>query len=61
MEVSDDPDWMVAAFGSLWVLRGDGEVHRIDPKTGDVVAEIDPGRFQEPLCYDDQVLVELKR
>jgi sugar lactone lactonase YvrE len=47
---SDDPDWMVAAFDSLWVLRGDGEVHRIHPETGEVIAKIDPGRFQEPLC-----------
>lgn len=34
----------VAAFGSIWMLNGlDGPICRIDPATGEVVAEIDTG------------------
>ena len=42
-EVSDDPDWMVSAYGSLWVKRDNGTVNRIDPQTGRTTAEIPPG------------------
>ena len=37
------PDWMVSAFGSLWVKRDDGGVVRIDPGTGKVIAQVAPG------------------
>lgn len=37
---SRGPDWMVSAFGSLWVKRDDGIVVRIDPESSKIVAEI---------------------
>jgi streptogramin lyase len=49
--ISDEPDWMVEAFGSLWTIRGTGDVIRVDPDAGKVVAEISPpGDFAAPLC-----------
>ena len=36
--------WRMPAFGSLWdVDRGSGDVHRIDPRTGEIVATIPVG------------------
>jgi streptogramin lyase len=37
------PDWMVPAFGSLWVKRDDMGVVRVNPKTGKVAARVDTG------------------
>ncbi|HEX2127644.1 MAG TPA: hypothetical protein VHF58_00335 [Solirubrobacterales bacterium] len=48
--ISDGPDWMTAAFGSLWVKRDNGAVDRVDPETGEVLAEISPGPFKPPVC-----------
>jgi sugar lactone lactonase YvrE len=44
------PDWMVSAFGSLWVKTDDGTVLRLDPDTGKEIAQIVAGPFDEPLC-----------
>ena len=42
---------MVAAFGSVWSLRGNGDVIRIDPESGRVDATIaNPYGFKPPLC-----------
>ena len=51
LELPDEPDWMVDAFGSLWTIKGNGDIVRIDPDSGEVLAEISPpGDFDEPLC-----------
>ncbi len=50
IEIEDGPDWMVGAFGSLWVKRDNGVVDRIDPANGQVITEISAGEFEEPLC-----------
>jgi streptogramin lyase len=51
LELPDEPDWMVDAFGSLWTIKGNGDIVRIDPESGKVVAEISPpGEFSDPLC-----------
>lgn len=51
IRTTDEPDWMVAAFGSLWTIRGNGDVLRIDPQEGRVVATIEnPFGFKPPLC-----------
>jgi streptogramin lyase len=50
LSLPDEPDWMVVAFGSLWTLKGNGDVLRIDPETGEVLAVIREGEFEEPLC-----------
>jgi DNA-binding beta-propeller fold protein YncE len=50
LSLPDEPDWMVVAFDSLWTLKGNGDVLRIDPDTGKVLAEISEGEFSEPLC-----------
>jgi streptogramin lyase len=45
------PDWMVEAFGSLWVKRDDGAVVRVDPATGRIAAEIPaPGPPSQHVC-----------
>jgi streptogramin lyase len=44
------PDWMVFAFGSLWVKRDDGRVVRVDPETSKVLAEIGPGPLGQHSC-----------
>jgi len=44
------PDWMVSAFGSLWVKRDDGAVTRVDPETGKVIAETGPSRPPAEIC-----------
>lgn len=48
--ITEGPDWMAFGFGSLWVKRDSGIVNRVDPKTGEVIAEISPGPFKNPLC-----------
>lgn len=51
IKTTDEPDWMVDAFGSLWTIRGNGDVLRIDPGNGRVIATIEnPFGFKPPLC-----------
>ena len=51
ISIPDEPDWMVAAFGSLWSIRGNGDVVRIDPESGRIIADIpNPFGFKPPLC-----------
>jgi streptogramin lyase len=50
IEILDDPDWMVVAFGSIWMQRGNGNVFRLDPQTGKEVATFPAGPFSNPLC-----------
>jgi hypothetical protein len=50
IEISDGPDWMVAAFESLWVKRDNGTVNRVDPANNKVLAEIGSGPFEQPVC-----------
>ena len=51
VKIPDEPDWMVDAFGSLWTIRGNGDVLRLDPGSGRVVATIEnPFGFKPPLC-----------
>ena len=51
IKTTDEPDWMVDAFGSLWTIRGNGDVLRIDPGSGRVIATIEnPFGFKPPLC-----------
>lgn len=45
----DGADWMIPAFGSLWVKRGDGDVIRVNPD-GVVVARIRSGGFSGTVC-----------
>ena len=49
VEISDEPDWLAAGFGSVWALRGNGSVARISPR-GKVQADIDPELYQPPPC-----------
>ncbi len=49
-EIPAGPDWLVDAFGSLWVARDDGIVVRIDPEAGEVEAEISESSPARPLC-----------
>ena len=42
-KLTGNPDWMVAAFGSLWVKLDFGPVLRVDPVTAEIVAEVDVG------------------
>jgi streptogramin lyase len=51
LKIPEEPDWMVAAFGSVWSLRGNGDVVRIDPESGKVDDTIaNPFGFEPPLC-----------
>lgn len=51
VRTTDEPDWMVYAFGSVWTIRGNGDVLRIDPANGSVIATIkNPSGFKPPLC-----------
>jgi len=51
IQTTDEPDWMVEAFKSLWTIRGNGDVLRIDPGNGRVIATIEnPFGFKPPLC-----------
>ncbi len=43
------PDWMTVGFGSLWVKRDNNVVVRLAPD-GNILATMDPGVFQEPVC-----------
>ena len=48
--IPDGPDWMVEAFGSLWVKRDNGGVVRVDPDTGKPLARIAPSASGGHLC-----------
>jgi hypothetical protein len=50
LEVHIGPDWMAAAFDSVWVKRDDGHVSRLDAATGAVQAEIDTSVTSDELC-----------
>ena len=51
LSIPDEPDWMVAAFGSVWSILGNGDVVRIDPESGRVDDTIaNPFGFEPPLC-----------
>ena len=44
LEIPDEPDYMAAGFGSVWVTRGEAAVvDRIDPETNEVVSSIEVG------------------
>ncbi len=43
------PDWMAVGFGSLWVKRDNNVVVRLAPD-GTILATIDPGVFEQPVC-----------
>jgi virginiamycin B lyase len=44
LEIEGEPDWMVAGYGSLWVLRDEAAaVDRIDPASNEVVATVEVG------------------
>jgi hypothetical protein len=49
-EIPGGPDWMVAAFDSLWVKLDSGEVVRVDPEASEMVAEIGEIKGQGHLC-----------
>lgn len=49
VEISDEPDWLTAGFGSVWAIRGNGSVARLSPR-GKVQADIDPDLYQPPPC-----------
>jgi streptogramin lyase len=40
LEIPEGPDWLVSAFGSLWVKQDSGGVVRVDPETGKVIARV---------------------
>jgi streptogramin lyase len=50
VRITDGPDWLVSAFGSIWVKRDDGKVVRVDPASGKQIAEISTGPFVPPPC-----------
>jgi hypothetical protein len=50
VRITDGPDWLVSAFGSIWVKRDDGKVVRVDPGRGKQLAEISTGPFVPPPC-----------
>ena len=51
LKIPEEPDWMVDAFGSLWTIRGNGDVLRLDPESGRVIATVEnPFGFEPPLC-----------
>jgi DNA-binding beta-propeller fold protein YncE len=41
VDLTGNPDWMAAAAGSVWVKRDDGVVTRLDPGSGEIIADID--------------------
>lgn len=44
LTINDQPDWMVAEAGSIWVTRDEAAaVDRIDPETNEVVATVEVG------------------
>lgn len=48
LTIAEGPDWMVSAFGSLWVKQDSGGVLRVDPETGKVIARIAPDSPGDP-------------
>lgn len=50
LEIAGQPDWMVGAFGSLWIKEDAGPVRRVDPRSGEEFARIQPPTFGEPAC-----------
>ena len=50
LEIKGGPDRLVFASGSLWVKRDDGEVTRIDPESGKILADIPTLPFKQPVC-----------
>ena len=51
LPIPEEPDWMVAAFGSVWSIRGNGDVVRVDPGAGRVDDTIaNPFGYEPPLC-----------
>ncbi len=49
LTIPDGADWLVEGFGSLWVKRDNGTVHRVS-YDGKVEAAIDADIFQPPVC-----------
>ncbi len=50
LEIQGGPDRLAYDFGSLWVQRDDGEVTRVDPSSGKVLADIATVPFKQPVC-----------
>jgi len=50
LELPGSPDWLVAAFGSVWAKRDDGDVLRIDPASHEVLATIAADVTGPELC-----------
>ena len=50
LEIQGGPDRLAFDFGSLWVQRDDGEVSRVDPSAGKVLADIATVPFKQPVC-----------
>jgi streptogramin lyase len=50
LEIQGGPDRLAFDFGSLWVQRDDGQVTRVDPSSGKVLADIATVPFKQPVC-----------
>jgi streptogramin lyase len=61
LEVADawvhagEPDWLLDAFGSVWALKADGYLLRLDPDTGMLLGTYDSGYHSLPACNGDGV------
>ena len=45
-----NPEWLLAAFDTVWVHKDDGTILGFDPDTGAVVGTIDTGYHELPAC-----------
>src|SRR4051812_29211503 len=49
-EMAGGPEWLIEAFGSVWVHKDDGYVVGFDPVSGDEAQTLDTGYHVVPAC-----------
>jgi hypothetical protein len=49
-DVGQGPDWMATDEHGLWMMRDLGSTLLIDPVSGEILGEVDTGRYELPLC-----------
>jgi streptogramin lyase len=49
-EQAGNPEWLLDAFGTVWVHRDDGDIVGFDPDSGEIVQTLDTGYHAEPAC-----------
>jgi streptogramin lyase len=50
-----EPDFLLEGFGSVWALKADGYLLRLDPASGDLQSTIDSGYHSLPACNGDGI------